>query len=420
MHRTIAYVTTVVTTAFASIACERSGVPAADTTASASAGAMAPSSSPPADLKSVAVKVVGQSAGVREGEIVQLFGSPEDLPLLQELALEVRKQGAHPIIVMGSDKLGRRMIDEVPAKYDSQEPRGVVGMVKMVDVFITTEFGEGRAFKGVPPERQAAQAKASQKIFPIMQQRGVRNVTLGNGLYPTEERAEQLGMSREELGRLMYGGIDTDYQQLQATGEGLRKALAAGQELRVTNASGTDLRVAIAGRPVHLSDGVISDADRRRGGTALSAWLPAGEVYVTPRAGGVEGVLVADRYYYQGDKVEGLRLQIEGGKVVAMTAKSGLDALKARYDAAGKGRDVVGVVDIGLNPSIELPAGSPVNIWSRAGAVTVVIGNNLWAGGENNADFGIPAEVSNATVTVDGNELVKDGKLVAATAVTTR
>lgn len=66
------------------------------------------------------------------------------------------------------------------------------------------------------------------------------------------------------------------------------------------------------------------------------------------------------------------------------------------------------------------PWGHVAPAWRSMVAVTVVVGNNLWAGGTNNADFAIPAEVSNATVSVDGVALVKDGKLVDQTTVTAR
>lgn len=394
------------------LGCRGAVPPAAESTERTSAGANTPAA-PAADFRSLAAKVVGQSAGIQENEVVELFGSPEDLPLLNELSIEVRKLGAHPFVLIGDDKTSRRMFDDVPAKYDSQEPRAMLGLVRMVDVIIGMEYSEGRALKGVPPERQAAQTKAFQQVFPIMQQRRVRSVTLGNGLYPTAERAEQFGVSREELAKIMYGGIDTDYEQLSRTAQGLRSALTGGKELRITGPSGTDLRVPIAGRPVHMSDGVISADDRKQGGPALSVWLPAGEVYLVPRAGGTEGVVVADRFYFEGDRIDGLRLEIKGGKVVGMSASSGLEALKARYDAAGKGRDLVGVIDFGINPSIQVPADGAVNVWARAGAVTVGIGYNIWAGGDNAADYGLAADVRNATVTVDGRELVKDGKLVS-------
>jgi len=185
-------------------------------------------------------------------------------------------------------------------------------------------------------------------------------------------------------------------------------------------ADGTDLRVGIAGRPVQVSDGVISADDRKRGGAAVSVWLPAGEVFLTPVAGTANGVVVADHVFYQGDRVDGLRLELKGGKVVGMTAKSGLDPLEQYYKVAGSGKDVFSVVDIGINPAIEVPEGGAVNVWSRAGAVTVVVGNNTWAGGDNRVNFSLSPEIKNATLEVDGTAIVKDGKLVAGPAVAGR
>ena len=53
-----------------------------------------PDAVPVADFKSVAIKVVQQSAGVREGEIVLIAGSDEDLPLLEDIAIECRNSAA--------------------------------------------------------------------------------------------------------------------------------------------------------------------------------------------------------------------------------------------------------------------------------------------------------------------------------------
>ena len=379
-----------------------------------------PSAAPVADYKSVAAKIVQQSAGVREGEIVLITGRDDDLPLLEEIAIEVQKVGGDPLVSVSTERYRRRAYDEVPAKYDSQTPELAMKLVEMEDVFISTEAGEGRTLKGVAPERIAARTKSFAPIIQLATKRKVRTVALGNGLYPSEERAEQFGISREELARLMYGGIDADYAQLQATGEQIRKALAAGKELRITSPGGTDLRVGIAGRPVQVSDGVISAEDRKKGGPALSVWLPAGEVFITPVPGTANGVVVADHLFYQGDRIDGLRLEVKNGKMVGMTAKSGLKPLEEYYELAGPGKDVFGVVDIGINPGIKLPEGGAVNVWSRAGAVTVGVGDNTWAGGDNRVNFGLFPEIRNATLEVDGTALVKDGKLAAGTAVAGR
>lgn len=379
-----------------------------------------PATVPATDFKAVAVKVVQLSAGVREGDVVLVAGSDEDLPLLEDIAIEVRKLDGQPLVTVNTERFNRRTYDEVPAKYDSQSPRLTLKLAEMLDVYISTEAGEGRTMKGVPPERMAARGKAFAPVGQLMTKRNARTVALGNGLYPSAERAEQFGISREELAGLMYDGVDADYSQLQATGERIRKALASGKEIRVTGPGGTDLRVKIAGRPVTVSDGVISAEDRKQGGPAVSVWLPAGEVFLTPVPGTANGVVVADHMFYQGDRIEGLRLEVKNGKMVGMTASSGLDQLKEYYDLAGAGKDVLSVVDIGINPAIKVPDGGAVNVWSRAGAVTLVVGNNTWAGGENRVNFAISPEIGNATLEVDGTVLVKDGKLSAGTVVAGR
>jgi leucyl aminopeptidase (aminopeptidase T) len=379
-----------------------------------------PTAVPVADLKSVAVKVVQQSAGVGEGDIVVIDGRDEDLPLLENIAIEVRKVGGQPLVTANTERFNRRSYDEVPAKYDSQPLELAMKLAGIMDVFISTEAGEGRTLKGVPPERMAARGKAFASVGELMTKRKVRNVAIGNGLYPSAERAEQFGLSREELAGLMYGGIDADYPQLQATGERIRNALAAGKELRITSPDGTDLRVKIAGRPVTVSDGIISAEDRKKGGPAVLVWLPAGEVFLTPVPGTANGVVVADHMFYQGDRIDGLRLEVKNGKMVGMTAKAGLDPLKKYYEVAGSGKDVFSVVDIGINPGIKVPEGGAVNIWSRAGAVTLGVGNNAWAGGDNRVNFFIPAEIKNATLEVDGTAIVKDGRLSEGTVMAGR
>lgn len=404
-------------------ACDRSPPQSAGTAADpapAREKSAAPAATAGTDFRSVAARVVGRSAGVTEGDLVLLTGDVRDLPLLEEMAVQVRRRGADALVSVGTERLGRRMYDEVPAKYDRQAPEFFQKLAGVIDVSISTESAEGRTLKGVPPDRMAARGQAFQPVLALMQKRGVRSVALGNGLYPTAERAEQFGMSRAALAALMYGGIDADYEGLQAAGEAMRKRLAGGRELRITSPAGTNFTVGIGGRPILVSDGVISAEDRKQGGAATSVWLPAGEVYLTPVPGTAQGVIVADHIFFEGGRIDGLRLQIKDGKMTSMTAKSDLARLRALHDAAGRGKDDIGVVDFGINPAIRLPEGAPVNVWSRAGALTVGVGNNVWAGGDNGVSFGIAPEVPKATVTVDGRELVKDGRLVGTPALTSR
>lgn len=366
------------------------------------------------DHKSLAEKVVSQSAGVKEGDVVMVFGSDEDLPLLEDVAVEVRKRGGSALVTVSTTGLARRTYDEVPAKYDTQVPETNLKLAEIVDVVIGTEAFEPRTLKGVPPERIAARSKAGAAVGELMRKRGVRTVILGNGLYPSAEQAELFGLSRDDLADAMYSGIDADYRAIQATGEQVKKILAAGKEMHITHPNGTDLRLRIDGRPITVNDGVISPKEQKPGSAEASVWLPAGEVYLIPVPGSASGTLVSNKEHYLGQPIEGLRLEFKAGRLTSMTAESGLDPLKAAYDAAGPGKDVLSVVDIGINPSLRIPDDNPIHSWSKAGRVTLVIGNNTWAGGTNQVNFAFDPSTPGTSVSVDGKPLIQDGKLLAA------
>jgi aminopeptidase len=409
-------------TLLTALACkDRPRDPAGTESAVASTGDTDTSSTRPTrDYRSAAEKVVSQSAGVKQGDLVLVFGRDDDLPLVEDIAVEVRKRGASPLVSVATERLDRRLYDEVPAQFDTQAPGMMTKLAGIVDVIIITESGEGRTLKGVAPERIAARGKAFAPVAELMRKRGVRTVSLGNGLYPSAERAEQFGISRDELADMMYGGIDADYDHLQATGRQVRELLAGGKELRITNPNGTDFKVGISARPITVNDGIISAEDQKKGGAATQVWLPAGEVYLTPVPGTGDGIVVADQFFYQGDTIKGLRLEFKAGKLTSMTAEAGLKPLQAAYNAAGPGKDLLGVVDIGINPGIKSPEGSPVHVWGKAGTVTVSVGNNTWAGGSNQVNFGLAAYSPRSTATVDGKPLVRDGKLVIGETVARR
>ena len=173
----------------------------------------------------------GQVAGVQAGDVVWLLGRDEDLPLLEDLAVEVQKRGGSPLVTVRTERLRRRLYDEVPAQYDTIPPEANLRLASVVDVIIGTESSEQRTLEGVPPERIEARSRADGPVLALMRKRGVRSVWLGTGLYPSAERAEQLGISRRDLAEMLYGGINVDYRAAPAD----RRGAPAGGRRRGTN-----------------------------------------------------------------------------------------------------------------------------------------------------------------------------------------
>ena len=79
---------------------------------------------------------------------------------------------------------------------------------------------------------------------------------------------------------------------------------------------------------------------------------------MTPVPGTAEGRVVVDQQFFEGKAIPGFTLVISGGKVASMTARAGIDPLRAVYDAAAPGKELLAFVDIGINPNVRHAPGS--------------------------------------------------------------
>jgi leucyl aminopeptidase (aminopeptidase T) len=401
--------------------CQRSeptpAAPAASSTATTAPAAASTTASAAkasyTDLEQLAGRLVANGA-VKEGDVVLITGRMQDAELMENVAVAARKVGAFPMIEYSSDRLSRRMFFDVPEKFDAQTDALATDLADVVDVIISLGNGtQEKLFEGADPKRMAARGKANEGIGQLYQRKGVRNIDIGNNLYPTPWRAARYGVSEDELAKMFWSGVNLDYGDLVKRGATVKTALAAGKEVHITHPNGTDLTVNIGGRPVGVSDGVISAEDIQAGGASNAVYLPAGEVYTTPVAGTANGKLVNTRSYYRGKQIDNLTMTFKDGKMTGMTGSGpGFADMKAEYDAVDDARkDDFSFIDLGINPNIKLPANSQVGNWVPAGTITVGTGVNTWAGGDNTVPYGQVVSLPGSTVTLDGKPIIEGGNL---------
>lgn len=366
----------------------------------------------PIDNETLAQKLVKQCANIHEGEFVFISGGKKDLELLEDIAVNVRMQGAFPILTYGSDRLTRRLFTDVPLKYDTQKPELELKLLDFTTSIISVDYGEKMdLLADIPPNRFITRNKAGESAAELYLKRNIKLVNLGNGLYPTEERAKLYGMTLKELTDLFWKGVNVDYSKLEDTGKAVKTVLAGGKEMQITKANGTDIRIRIENRKIFVSDGVITSEDMKQGTASVQVYLPAGEVMFSPVPGTAEGIIVIDREIYQNKEITGLKLTFKAGKLISMTAKSGIEPFKALYDAAEPGKEEFGFIDFGINPNVKLKPESKLGAWMPAGMVTVGIGNNLGVEGENKSSFAYSFFLPGSTVKIDGKVLVENGDL---------
>jgi len=379
----------------------------------AAASPEAPKKTAAYDAEAVSNRIITQVAGVKENDVVFINGGVRDFELLEDLNTDTRKVGAFGLLTVSSDRMAKKYYEEVPEKYDTQSPDFDLKLATMPTVAINVDSNEVEGvLADVSPTRLANTAKTGAPVGELFQKRNVRQVEIGNDLYPTDWRAKRLGISLDDLTKTFWSAVNADYSGVQATGEKVKATLSAGKELHITSPEGTDLKIKIDARPFFVSDGIISAEDLQKGGPAVSVFLPAGEVYAAPVAGSAEGKVVIAQEFYRGKEITNLTLVFAAGKMTSMNGSGpGFDALKKDYDATSDpGKDLFSYIDFGINPSLKIWPASKVGNWVQAGMVSVGTGFNTWTGGDNKATFDAGGHLPGCTVTLDGKTIIEKGE----------
>ena len=363
------------------------------------------------DMQAVARNLV-QAGLVKPGDKVLINGSVRDAALLEDIAVETMKVGAHPLVTLGSERVFRRSFDEVPARFDNVTSPVDMLLVNNFDVQINLDVGENEAIlAGVPMARRTARNKAGEPVTNAFFKRNIRSVNLGNGLYPTATLSRRLGVNQSDLAGAFWRASAVSPASLRTRANYLRQTFANGQVVTLTAPNGTNLAFRVETNRALISDGALTAERVKQGSAAASTWLPAGELMIPAANGSANGKIVLDRYLWDGRLVRGLTLVFDRGVLTSMTAANDMSGLKAAYDAAGGAKDRFGFIDIGLNPETRLPLGSGRIIWTAPGSVVIGFGDNRGFGGNNTSDFGFAAQLSGATVAVDGKPVVANGRL---------
>ena len=210
--------------------------------------------------------------------------------------------------------------------------------------------------------------------------------------------------------------LDTDYAVLAERQRRFAAAMRTA-DVRVTSPLGTDIRFRIGDRPVNFGDGDASKARTDQGVILIDREieLPAGAVRVAPLEETVTGTIAFPPSQWDGRPVAGLRIRFERGRIVELTATSGLDAAEAEIAAAPETARAFREFALGFNPRLAVPDRNP---WIPyygygAGVVRLSLGDNSELGGTITGGYVRWNFFTDTTVTVGDEVWVRDGRLVS-------
>jgi leucyl aminopeptidase (aminopeptidase T) len=359
-------------------------------------------------------KLAKQLLGVKHGDIVLVRADPTHMELAEEIVASIDSAGGSAILTMGSNRLSKLLNERVPARYDNDPPKAQLKLYAIANAAVSIDFpADPTVVRSLSPSRAAALRRAASPANEYFFKHGIPTIEVGNGILPDPGTAADFGVSVATLSKVFYSGLNADYSQIHADGSRIGSLVAASNKIHVTAPNGTDFTLAATGGPTVLNDGIVSAADRAKGGTAVSKQLPAGDVYFLPKSDSVNGTIVFGDARYFGTMVRGMTAHFTDGKLDSMKAASGLDLVNKYYAVAGAGRDSLAMIDFGTNRAMHVDTTSP---WGggpsmAGGYVTTGIGNDLPFGGSNGTPFFFLSNIPNATVTVDDATIIKDGEL---------
>lgn len=324
---------------------------------------------PPWDL--VADTVVNTCARVRPGEVILLGGGVHAFPLIQALALAIRRAGAFPEMNITSQELLYRTVAETPLEHLAQVPKHRLRWLEDVDAVIATDSLLDPDFApALSRERQAALAAGWDPWQAALAQGAVRSLYVP---YPTPLLAGRYGLTCADLQQRVVASLQADYEAMAAAGRDLMAFLEGTRAVSIGGPDGTDLRLAWQRAYFHLEDGILSEA-RLEAGFPL-AELPAGMLVMGLEGLTVDGLWVVPRATWGNQTLEHVSFRFEGGRLVAADAQAGGALLKQILSGGRKGSLQVRRIVFGLNPHLPEPVGYPLLDQRVARSVSLVLGD---------------------------------------------
>jgi leucyl aminopeptidase (aminopeptidase T) len=202
------------------------------------------------------------------------------------------------------------------------------------------------------------------------------------------------------------GAMTADFTAIRATAERLAARLRGADRVRVTSPAGTDVTVRVGGRePRGWYSGIV----RNRG--EISAF-PGGEVSFPPLEGTAQGRIVFERVLTDlGRLAEPIAVAVENGEAVSFEGGRDAARLRSLVDDV-PGATNVAELGIGLNDAARI-SDDITESKKKLGTAHFALGDNAGGyGGVVECPLHLDGMLFDVSVAVDGDEVVRDGRLV--------
>jgi leucyl aminopeptidase (aminopeptidase T) len=356
----------------------------------------------------------------KPGQRVWINSWDHTLELASHLAWQCRERNCEVLLTVQPEDLWLRSMIEAPLELVDNLPAHLVAALEETDIYIYT-MGPRKPipWDKIPVDRRKSvsvwldarydKSRFAEQWAKVAKRNRLRMLAIEATL-ATQERAEEMGLDLEEWRQVMFEGCTTDPIEMASHGRALEPLMKGEGQVHVTTPFGTDLRFRLDKRPPDYSYGLATEEKAERGEVVF---LPTGGIEVSAAEDSAEGRIVYDPLIRAGkSRIEALTVQVAQGRIKQFSARSGKEIFE-RYLREGSGdENRFAYFGFGLNPKLRHGFTQDDKV---LGSTIVGFGRSSAVGGKNVAIGQWWASMTKATVTISGEKVMENGKLLVKT-----
>jgi aminopeptidase len=354
--------------------------------------------------------LVRYSTNVQQGDTCVIQSTTAGEPLALLVYEEVLRAGGLPVVQLTPEGAAPVFYELASDEQLEWIPPTARWAAEESDVRISIMADTNvRELSQADPKRQAQASKARRPLMEAMMKRAATGEhRWALTIFPTHAYAAEAGMSLAQYEDFYYSAcLATDAEPVTAWArqsdevKRLTEWIQGKEEVHI-QAPGTDIKLGVAGRKFIPCTGEHN--------------MPDGEFFTGPVEDSVDGeVSFSFPAAYGGREVAGVRFRFEGGKVVDASAERGEDFLLEMLDT-DEGARRLGELGIGTNYGISTGTKEILLDEKIGGTVHMAIGASYPESGgvnESAVHWDMVCDLrSGGSITVDGQELQRDGTFV--------